>query len=256
MTVLRVVAALGGVLVLLPVAGCSAPPALAPVDGRPGWREAPVPWERVDKSRAAEATAAFGEVAGRYVKVQSYRDRGTVIATWHGREPFSVVSRFETLLLRGGGFRFRFWSENGKLETSVWTDGKTVELWSYGNAAPAGSLEGALAEIRGISSLTSVLVPSILFGRPFFGCAPAFVGWSDIGCGKCMIVDFGKEQERRTTQMMFWLDTENMLIRRVRLIDLQQTKGNEGWWDTNIVYEPEVEPHDANAIAREIESPP
>jgi hypothetical protein len=123
-----------------------------------------------DGTLLAPVPAAFQSVRDAYAGCHAYRDRGTVVSTgWFLDGSVSVtVGRFDTRFLRGRGLAFRFYDEEGTLTHALWEwDGQAQE-WSMGvvSRVNVSSVLEVMSEImRGVTSLTSCYVPSLLFGR-------------------------------------------------------------------------------------------
>lgn len=218
-----------------------------------------------------EARLVFAKVLARYATCHNYRDRGVVTSGgWNADGPQWVrstanVARFETLFVRGIGLRFRYWNEKGLLQTAIWQRGSTTKTWSLGTVAQETSLERALFVHRGVTDLTSQIVPSLLFGlalsTPEPGLLPgepALAGSAPIGCGKCRVLAF-----RGTTgrQLLLVVDESSEVLRRFQDSFPYSSAGDDRRTrnvvaDSLIVYEPELDVADESELTRELDSQP
>jgi hypothetical protein len=125
------------------------------------------------------------------------------------------VERFETTFVRDAGFAFRFFDESGHLQHAVLATGGRVESWSIGDTQAhlmsADSLTPALNDLKGVTELSSWLVPSLLFGRNPLAAGGAWYGGEEL-CWKCPAIVF-VQPSQAVTEALF-LDLGTGVVRR------------------------------------------
>ena len=144
-----------------------------------------------------KAAAAFSNIKGKYGSCRTYRDRGTVLSTrWESDTSSSlVIGRFDTIFHRDRGLRFRYFDESGALRYAIWAHDGQIQRWYWGAVqSPSTSsspIMAAMFDLRGVTSLTSWIVPSMLYRQlPASNvCGPFEV--ESYECPKCTRVAFG-----------------------------------------------------------------
>jgi hypothetical protein len=160
-------------------------------------------------------------VSSVYSRCRTYQDRGTVVVkTWsRNGEPFTFVNRFDTIFVRDRGLRFRYFEEDGTLNTAIWKlDGRAGKVW-FGTAREldASKVESEMFALRGVTEFASWFVPSLLLGRAMpLGDGPSYAGST---CLWCMDVAFrsSKQEVRRDLS----LDLHANVVRRLYEEDTQ-----------------------------------
>jgi hypothetical protein len=169
---------------------------------------------------AARAIAAFDEIATRYAKCRTYRDRGEVIVTsWSGSEEKpSSVGRFDTIFVRDRGLRFRYFAESGELRYGFWAVGDTITELSWGSLTHFAKLPivDAMFNLKGVTSLASWVVPNLLYGRLRPHSAANLGPENNAACNKCPSVTFYQPAEGQT--MTLNLDLRVDVLRRFQLL--------------------------------------
>lgn len=212
--------------------------------------------------RSEELLRAISE---RYARCHNYRDRGHVVTKhWMSGKSSISVFRFDTMFVRGGGFRFRFFDERGAMETAIWEHDGRVSAWQIDTEAEHQSLVSALTNAKGVTQFSSSIVSSLLVGAPLFSGdnaialgAPSYVGIGSISCGKCSVIAIGPAGRR---QVLLTVDEDSQALRHVEVL-MVIGKGTmdaaEGFGvDEVISYDPEFDVADDVAMTRELEARP
>lgn len=241
---------------LLSVSACS--PAAQPA-GSHGLK----PFATIEPGRDAEALEAMTRLRRRYATTNAYVDRGTVIDTsGSGGDRATSVGYFRTEFIRGRAFRFRYFEETGALHFAIWASGSKVLSWFDGKVTEEKSVTDAMAAARGITSLSSWLVPTLLHGQDICSSRVAVAGEEDVTCGRCLIVATTSSDVR---QHLGSVDVEQNVLRRFREIgkkgENKRGKSNAssdiGTVDELLLtYEPSFDAAAEAQIGADIERPP
>jgi hypothetical protein len=175
-----------------------------------------------DPSSTSLASAAFAEVSNKYGHCRTYRDHGTVIATTSRRGTYdSIVGRFDTLFVRDVGIRFQYFDEEGRRIVGVWARGDELRKWFFDHVeTPKGSLLDTMSNLRGVTNVTSWVVPRLLYGSEFVPqplCGP-WEATNHVPCAKCPSVAFRCPSQQAAVALS--LDLRSDIVRRYyRVLD-------------------------------------
>lgn len=201
-----------------------------------------------DGVQDAAARDLLAAMAKTYAECTSYRDSGTVIDTWVGRDQTSTVA-FKTTFVRGGSFRFEHVSPEhdgvGK-PYIVWTDGKVVRTWwplKPPHVREESSLEMGIAGATGISMGAALMIPRLLFPDAIRAWAltdvidPKVEGEEAIDDKPCVKI---AGADGRGGQRTIWLDKQSHLVRKLFVSHPFPDRGYTG--ETTTTYQPELNP--------------
>jgi hypothetical protein len=243
------------------VAGCCKEPVTGPAVPK---TDPSSLWTDVAPNSGSAARRQLDPVVQRYGACRSYRDRGTlvgrVISGDAAKRPVEV-SRFDTLFVRDVGLRFRFHDEQGRLQVAIWRRGDETVTWQLGTATKAPSIEDALTVTRGVTGLTSEVIPRLLMRIPAFSGdravlsgEPGLAGTAPTSCGKCWLLAFGSRTA--PPQFLLTVDENARSIRRFQaaMVVRQGADGQAASFgsETLINYEPEFDLADEATLAREL----
>jgi hypothetical protein len=112
---------------------------------------------------------ALEDLAARYARCATYRDRGTVLTRSSGGASYILVERFDTLFDRTRGLRFRYFADDGKLRFGIWALDGHVSKWFWDSSTSLDtrgtSALDALTDLKGVTKLVSWWLPGFLLGR-------------------------------------------------------------------------------------------
>lgn len=172
------------------------------------------PFALLEAGRDSEAQAAIASLSRRYSTCRAYADRGTAILTrWSRGERFTRIGYFRTEFVRGRVFKFRFYEETGALNFGIWASGSDVRIWFDGKETDGKSLDDAIVASRGITSLSSRIVPTLLFGKSICASRVALAGEEYVTCGNCSIISIEATGVR---QQLISVDVDQHVLRRFR----------------------------------------
>jgi hypothetical protein len=254
----------GAAALAMCIAGCCKEPVSSPAAAKTDLSSL---WTDVAPNSADSARRLLDPVMQRYGSCRSYRDRGTVIRSimsGTGRKRPVELSRFDTLFVRDVGLRFRFHDEQGRLQAAIWRRGDETVTWQLGTATKARSIEDALTAMRGVTGLTSEVIPSLLMGIPslsgdraVLSGDPSLAGTAPASCGKCWLLAFGSRSA--PPQFLLTVDEDAKSIRRFQAAmvvrprsELADEQAVSLGSESLINYEPEFDLADEATLAREL----
>jgi hypothetical protein len=166
------------------------------------------------------ADTLLKQVDAMYAALDSYRDEGLVVTSFHGKNDFATRKPFFTIYSRAGLFRYEF--TNGDDRYVVWRDGAVVRSWwTVTNQLDCvRDLSDALAGPTGVSSGSAHKIPTLLLGPDGKGwritalSSPVILGTQDVaGCLGCTVVE-GKHP-RQATRYRLWIHPQTLALMRV-----------------------------------------
>jgi hypothetical protein len=183
-----------------------------------------------------QASDAFTEIAVRYATCRTYKDRGQVMIVYptQSGHVHVTLNRFDTIFVRNRGFRFRFFNELNMMTWAVWALNGQIFEWMWGDARslPAEqSLVDDIAALRGATSLTSWVVPNLLFGLLKPESAPIYGSENNVLCDRCPMVLF--HEPGNDSPMTLTLDLRAGVVRRFSVGEVK--------FDEKIASEPSVQ---------------
>lgn len=210
----------------------------------------------------AEAQSRIARVVRRYSTARAYSDRGTaILTTWSKGERFTRIGRFRTEFVRGRTFVFRYYEESGALNFGIWASGSTVRVFFDGTSSTEPSVDAAIASSRGITSLSSWLVPTMLFGGNICASRVALAGEEHVACGNCSIISVGATDVH---QQLVSVDIDQNALRRFRDVAISRASSplksvasdQTDYQDDLLTYEPTFDEAAERQFGSELDRPP
>jgi hypothetical protein len=185
----------------------------------------PIPTSDAELPRAEDVLA---QMASAYASCASYRDEGVVWAEFHptdeGDSPHHRETQFSTRFDRQRSLRFEYlererWASRDNRMVIWGTPSDAHMWWTVGNGKlEAGGLHHLRGAAAGVSSLSSVLIPDLLY--PDEGRDPLLLrlvdpivrGRDDVGGRTCYRID---AQSPRSQTYTLWIDASQFLLRRM-----------------------------------------
>lgn len=171
-----------------------------------------------------DAQAVLRDAAERYLRVQSYRDRGEVVTRYLGSHGHTRIFEFETLFRRPDRLRFEFRERDvgpqaeWKRYQIAWCGGAADIHWTLNGRRESESIGLAIAGATGVSAGSAHTVPRLLL-------PPEIGGRSVLESSSARLLDpdFLDRRphhkllvvETPTRRETVWLDAESLLISRI-----------------------------------------
>lgn len=166
------------------------------------------------------ADTLLKQVDAMYAALDSYRDEGIVITSFHGKNDFVERKPFFTIYSRSGLFRYEFTDRDDRYV--VWRDGAMVRSWwtVTNQLECVRDLSEALAGPTGVSSGSAHTIPTLLMGSDGKGwritslSSAVILGTQDVaGCPSCTVVE-GKHP-RQAARYRLWIHPQTLALMRL-----------------------------------------
>lgn len=157
-----------------------------------------------------------------YAGLKNYLDSGKVVNEHYNNDhPFKSAKHFRTAYSESLGFNFEYFEPNksNSLYTINKSAGQVKTWWGINNKVNSvESLSSAVAAAAGVSSLTSVIVPKLLFPEEvkapnfFTGITGELVQSETLNGQICHVIS---GVNKNGDKVMIWINRNDFLLRKV-----------------------------------------